>query len=126
MLTAATFFDLGRPEVQKIFEATTHVWDVLAGLPDLICQLVGDRQDIQAPIPPGAHISDRPIYVDRDATIEPGAYILGPAYIGPRVVIRHGAYIRENCILLEGALLAHVFHAAVADTGCEYAKVPVL
>jgi NDP-sugar pyrophosphorylase family protein len=123
MLTAATFFDLGRPEVRKIFEATAHVWDALPRLPDLISELVGNRQEIQAQPMPGAHISNRPIYIHRDATIEPGAYILGPAYIGPRVVIRHGAYIRENCILLEGALLGHASEAKNAIL-LPHAKAP--
>ena len=34
-----------------------------------------------------------------DTVIEPGAYIKGPAWIGPNCQIRHGAYIRENVII---------------------------
>lgn len=111
MFTAATFFDLTHPEVGMIFEATTHVWDALSTLPELMSKLVGDRQEVCGNVMPGAHLSDRPVFVDRDARIEPGAYVLGPAYIGPAVIIRHGAYVRENCVLLEGAVLGHASEA---------------
>lgn len=56
---------------------------------------------------PGAYLSDRPIYIGRKAVVEPGAYILGPAYIGDGVVVKHGAYIGENVILLPGSGLGH-------------------
>ncbi|MEZ4515598.1 MAG: glucose-1-phosphate thymidylyltransferase [Chloroflexota bacterium] len=59
----------------------------------------------------GAILSDRPVYIDEDAIIEPGAYITGPAYIGAGAVVRHGAYVRENVILLAGSVLGHASEA---------------
>ena len=36
------------------------------------------------------------VYIADDAQIESGATIIGPAYIGPKSVIRHGAYLEAK------------------------------
>ena len=55
----------------------------------------------------GAHVNQRDVFIVCGARVEPGAYILGPAYIGPGVIVRHGAFVRENVIMLEGSVLGH-------------------
>jgi NDP-sugar pyrophosphorylase family protein len=60
---------------------------------------------------PGAHVSERAIHIARGACIEPGAYVLGPAYIGEGAVVRHGAFVRENVIMLPGSVLGHASEA---------------
>ena len=55
----------------------------------------------------GAFIGKEPLFIDEGTVIEPGAYIMGPAYIGKNVSIRHGAYIRENVILLDDSLVGN-------------------
>jgi len=39
--------------------------------------------------------------------IEPGAMVKGPAWIGRGCQIRHGAYLRENVIVGDGAVLGN-------------------
>jgi NDP-sugar pyrophosphorylase family protein len=63
---------------------------------------------------PGAYVADVPVYIHETAIIEPGACILGPAYIGPGVVVRHGAYIRSDVIMLTGSVLGHASEAKSA------------
>ena len=47
------------------------------------------------------------VHIHDSATIEPSVHIIGPAYIGPCAVIRHGAYIREFSWICGGALVGH-------------------
>src|SRR5476649_378219 len=47
------------------------------------------------------------VFIGRDTVIEPGAYIKGPAWIGPNCQIRHGAYIRENVIVGAGSVIGN-------------------
>jgi NDP-sugar pyrophosphorylase family protein len=47
------------------------------------------------------------IVVCENAVIEAGAYIAGPAFIGPGATVRHGAYIRGSVYLATGSLVGH-------------------
>ncbi|APJ05075.1 hypothetical protein AXG55_03900 [Silvanigrella aquatica] len=47
------------------------------------------------------------IVICQGAVVEPGAFIAGPAFIGPHAVVRHGAYIRGSVYVGEGAVVGH-------------------
>ena len=47
------------------------------------------------------------IVVDATATVEAGAYLIGPCYIGPRAVVRSGAYVREFSWICADAVVGH-------------------
>jgi NDP-sugar pyrophosphorylase family protein len=47
------------------------------------------------------------IIVDETATVEAGAYLIGPCYIGPRAVVRSGAYVREHAWICADAVVGH-------------------
>lgn len=47
------------------------------------------------------------IWMGKDVTIEKGAYIKGPVYLGDGTTIRSGAYVRENSIFMENNLVGH-------------------
>lgn len=47
------------------------------------------------------------VFVAEDATVWPGATILGPAIIGHKAEIRPGAFIRGNVIVGDGALIGN-------------------
>ena len=47
------------------------------------------------------------VIIDPTAKIEPSTHFIGPCYIGPEAVIRHGAYIRENSWICSRALVGH-------------------
>lgn len=107
MLHPADFFDLSDEFVASFFAGYTNVWEAIPHIGRHVARLTEARQVVLGEILPGAYLSDRPVYIGRNAIIEPGAYVLGPAYIGDGVVVRHGAYVRENVILLAGSGLGH-------------------
>jgi UDP-N-acetylglucosamine diphosphorylase/glucosamine-1-phosphate N-acetyltransferase len=46
--------------------------------------------------------SDGPVFIDRNAVIQPHVYIQGPVYIGPSVLIKAGAQIYSGSSISEG------------------------
>lgn len=111
MLKPTDFFDLHDAETAVFFAGCSFVWEALPQIEKYVARLVGDSQRIAGEVMPGAHISDRPIVIEAGARIEPGAYVHGPAYIGAEAVVRHGAFVRENVILLAGSMLGHASEA---------------
>ena len=47
------------------------------------------------------------IIVDASASVEAGAYLIGPCYVGPRAVVRSGAYVREFSWICADAVVGH-------------------
>ena len=111
MLHPSDFFDLSDENVAIFFAECDLVWQALAQIGRHVTRLTGSKQVLLGEISPGATISDRPLYIGKNARIEPGAYVYGPAYIGDGAVVRHGAYVRENVILMPGSLLGHASEA---------------
>ena len=111
MLAPTDFFDLTDPVIAGFFDDCDYVWQALVNLAQHVERLTGGQQTILGEVMPGAHISERPIYIAEGARIEPGAYIHGPAYIGEGAVVRHGAFVRENVVMLPGAILGHASEA---------------
>ncbi len=110
-LHPGSFFDLSDPFVATLFEDCDRVWQALPRLGRHVDRLTGGEQRIHGIVMPGAHLSDRPIVIEEGAVVEPGAYIIGPAYIGAGAVVRHGAYVRENVVLMAGSILGHASEA---------------
>ncbi len=110
-LFPSNFFDLTDPQAAALFEGCEYPWDALKSLHARLAALTGGAQTLKGHVPLGSWIGDAPIFIAEDAIIEPGVFIVGPAYIGARVVLRHGAYVRENVIMLAGSLLGHASEA---------------
>ena len=111
MLHPSDFFDLSDPQVAILFEGCDYVWQAIAQIKAHVARLVRDKQIILGEVMPGAYVGDRPVFIDKGARIEPGAYIHGPAYIGAGAVVRHGAFVREDVIMLPGSILGHASEA---------------
>ena len=111
MIEPKDFFDLSDPFTHELFAECDFIWDILPNLKKLTEALTEGRSDIRGEIRPGAYVSKRLNFISDSAVIHPGAYVLGPAYIGPGVEVRHGAFVRENVIMLEGSLLGHASEA---------------
>jgi len=47
------------------------------------------------------------IIIEASATVEAGAYLIGPCYIGPRATVRSGAYVREYSWICADAVVGH-------------------
>ena len=56
---------------------------------------------------PGFFTRGEGIIVDATATVEAGAYLIGPCYVGPRAVVRSGAYLREYSWICADAVVGH-------------------
>jgi NDP-sugar pyrophosphorylase family protein len=111
MLHPRDFFELNDPFVATFFEGCELVWEGISQIEGHVWRLTEGRQTVLGEVANGAYLSDRPIYVAEGASVEPGAYILGPAYIGSGAKVLHGAYIRENVVLLPGSALGHASEA---------------
>jgi NDP-sugar pyrophosphorylase family protein len=111
MLHPNDFFDLSDELVASLFSGCEFAWQALAQIDQHIARLVGQKPTILGEVMHNAYIGDKSIYIAKGARIEPGACILGPAYIGPDAVVRQGAYVRENVILLSGSTLGHASEA---------------
>jgi NDP-sugar pyrophosphorylase family protein len=110
-LDPRTYFTPDSEEVEQLIQGVRSVLDLVRDVQSLVAKLVHGQHQVLGQVMAGAHVSEAPMYVAESAIIEPGACILGPAYIGPDVVIRHGAYVRSNVIMLSGSLLGHASEA---------------
>lgn len=110
MLRPADYFALDDPEIAALFDGCVYVWEILPRLAKHVARLAPERR-LDGEIMDGAYVSDRNVFVAAGARVEPGAYVLGPAYIGPGAVVRHGAFVRENVLLLAGSILGHAGEA---------------
>ncbi|MEW5986012.1 MAG: glucose-1-phosphate thymidylyltransferase [Chloroflexota bacterium] len=111
MLHPTDFFELNDERAAELFTGCDYVWQVLPRLKPALNQWLAGRQTVLGRVMPGAYVGDQPVFIGEGAVIEPGAYVQGPAYIGPHVVVRHGALLREDVILLAGSVLGHASEA---------------
>jgi len=100
----ADYLDFTQTDHAALFHDVTQAWEILPRLakyleeqlvPANFGKIIGD------PV-----IGER-VFIGRDTVVEPGAYIKGPAWIGPKCQIRHGAYIRENVIIGAGSVIGN-------------------
>ena len=56
---------------------------------------------------PGFFTRGEGIVVEASASVEAGAYLTGPCYVGPRAVVRSGAYVREFSWICADAVVGH-------------------
>ena len=100
----ADFIDLKQADHAAVFDGVTHAWEILPKLAAYLKLHVKPGQHGQLIGTPtiGEHV-----YVGEGTVVEPGAFIKGPAWIGPNCQIRHGAYIRENVIVGAGSVIGN-------------------
>ena len=84
------------------------VWSVLPTLKGQMADMLTEMKS-RYRRKKGIYIDDSNgiVHIDESAIIEPGVHIIGPAYIGANVTIRHGAYIREYSWICDNALVGH-------------------
>jgi NDP-sugar pyrophosphorylase family protein len=100
----ADYLDLKQTDHAAIFHDVTNAWEVLPKLAAYIEEQVVPANFGQII---GEPVIGEQVYIGRDTVIEPGAYVKGPAWIGPNCQIRHGAYIRENVIIGAGSVVGN-------------------
>ncbi len=100
----ADYLDLQQTEHAAIFEGVTHAWEILPKLAHYLKEHLVPANFGQMI---GEPVIGEQVFIGRDTVVEPGAYIKGPAWIGPNCHIRHGAYIRENVIIGGGSVIGN-------------------
>lgn len=111
LLHPTNFFDLSNPDTAAFFDGCEYVWEALSQIKHHVTRLTAGGRRIDGTVMDGAWLGDAAIVIEAGAVVEPGAYIIGPAYIAAGAVVRHGAYVRENVILLAGSTLGHASEA---------------
>lgn len=111
MLKPSDFFEMSDPSVSAFFEEVDYVWEAVGRIQWHTERLTREQNQVHGEVMPGAFVSERAVYIAEGARIEPGAYVLGPAYIGNGCVVRHGALVRENVIMFPGSVLGHASEA---------------
>jgi NDP-sugar pyrophosphorylase family protein len=116
--TTGTFFDLARFRHQNLIDESEPAWNILKRIrPYLKRELCPDNK---AQIIGHPHIG-KDVFIDEETIIEPGAVILGPAWIGKRCHVRTGAYIREAVIVGDDCVLGNSceFKNCLLMNGCQ-------
>jgi NDP-sugar pyrophosphorylase family protein len=99
------FFSLSDYIHGEIFKGMTYPWEALERIEEYLLKA---SKKIEVDVPSTVYLLNREqISIGAGTVIEPGAYIQGPAIIGPNNTIRHGAYIRGNIITGEGCIIGH-------------------
>lgn len=104
--TPSFFFDLTSFEHAKLFSGAQAVWEVLPNIDAYLRSLTLGVH--KGTISPDAYlIHPELITIEQGASIEAGAYIQGPAWIGSGTQVRHGAYIRGGVLTGKNCVVGH-------------------
>jgi len=104
MFKPERFLDLTQTEHVPLFEGCENVWDALKQISIYLKFRL--QPAVQASIVGKPFISNQ-VFLGEGSIVEPGAYIVGPAWIGRNTVVRHGAYVRENVIVGDDCVLGN-------------------
>lgn len=100
-LEIQSLLDLDKTIAKDVFKDLVYPWEALPKIKEFILQL-GKTLDENEYIKQGEDV-----WIAKDATVYPSAYIQGPAIIGKKAEIRHCAFIRGSVIVGEGAVVGN-------------------
>lgn len=92
-ITSKQLLDLSHTLAGEQLAGLTYPWEALPHISQWILQL-GETLS-----PAEYEKRGDNIWISRDATVFPSAYIAGPAIIGPGTEVRHCAFIRGNALV---------------------------
>ena len=108
MLTINDLYDLDHSAAGDYLRGFTYPWEALAGISDLILALGKTLSQEEYDHPA------EDVWIAKDATVFPSAYIHGPCIIGHKTEVRQCAFIRgsalvgENCVVGNSTELKNV------------------
>lgn len=94
-------FDLNNTIAADIFNGIDNAWEVLPKIGEFIKKL-GESLDSEKFDKIGEDV-----WVAKDATVLPSAYIAGPCIIDSKADVRHCAFIRGNAIVGKGCVVGN-------------------
>lgn len=98
------YLDLEHTDHRSLFDKVSNVWDAL---PLIESYLQFRLQPAIRGKQIGRPFISNAVYIGHGTTIEQGAMVRGPAWIGDNCEIRAGCYIRQNVIVGNGAVLGN-------------------
>lgn len=101
---ASSLFDLSQTSHAVLFEGINEAWQVLPRIKNYLEQDLTPA--VEVAVPPQAYVGPQ-VRIEEGTLIDPGAIILGPAWIGKNCKLRSGCYIRENVIAGDGSVLGN-------------------
>jgi len=113
MLKTTDLLDLDKTLAKPLLEKTEYPWEALGGISDFILAL--------GPTLPADEYEKRgeDVWIARDATVFPTAYIKGPCIIGHRTEVRQCAFIRGSALIGDGCVIGNsteVKNAVIFDS----------
>lgn len=100
------------PEIVEFLRRHEHPWlllgkELTAFVESLVARVPAERR-LGGNISPRAFLeSEANIVVCEGATVEAGAYLVGPTFVAPGAVVRHGAYVRGSVYVGPKAVVGH-------------------
>lgn len=100
-LLIKNMYDLNETIAADLFDGLDYPWQVLPKIGDFIKKL--------GPSLPKDEYDQvgEDVWIAKNATVFPSAYVHGPAIIGKEAEVRHCAFIRGNAIVGEGAVVGN-------------------
>ena len=108
MYKTEELFDLDHTLAKDYLKQYEHPWEALKGIKEMIVEL-GEKLDRNEYTEVSEHV-----WIHKDATVFPSAYIAPPCIIGAGTEVRHCAFIRgsalvgENCVVGNSCELKNV------------------
>jgi NDP-sugar pyrophosphorylase family protein len=96
----------------ELFLGAENAWEALQRLQAYLKAKI--RPGIRGEVEPGAHVFGEDVEIAEGARVEAGAYIRGPAIIGPGTEVRHGAYVRGNVLTGKNCVIGHTTECKTA------------
>ena len=101
MVEIKELLDLDKTIAKELFDGKTYPWEVLDGIKDFILALGPTLSDEEFDHPAEG------VWIARDATVFPSAYIGAPCIIDHGAEIRHCAFIRGSAIVGKKAVVGN-------------------
>lgn len=101
MYTITDLLDLSHTIAAGLFEGRTYPWEVLGGIKDFILALGPTLQEEEYDHPAEG------VWIAKDATVFPSAYIGAPCIIDHGAEVRHCAFIRGSAIVGKGCVVGN-------------------
>ena len=101
MISINELLDLDKTIASGLFEGKTYPWEVLDGIKDFILALGPTLSDEEFDHPAEG------VWIARDATVFPSAYIGAPCIIDHEAEVRHCAFIRGSAVVGKNAVVGN-------------------
>lgn len=101
MLKIADLFDLTHTRAAALFDGKTYPWEVLADIGDYIKALGATLPESEFDHPA------EDVWIAKDATVFPSAYVHGPCIIDHGAEVRQCAFIRGNALVGQNAVVGN-------------------